>query len=80
MSKWIIEKMAGHCGACLYGVSLKNAPMSALEQMRNALFQNGVIIMPKQFLNLEEHIALAKFFGSIDVFYPKCSEVTSIWW
>ena len=67
MSKWIIEKMAGHCGARLYGVSLKNAPMSALEQMRNALFQNGVIIMPKQFLNLEEHIALAKFFGSIDI-------------
>ena len=67
MSKWIIEKMAGHCGARLYGVSLKNAPILALEQMRNELFQHGVIIMPEQFLSPEEHIALAKFFGKIDI-------------
>ena len=67
MSKWIIEKMAGHCGARLHGVSLKNAPVSALEKMRSALFQYGVIIMPKQFLNPNEHVELAKFFGTIDI-------------
>ncbi len=67
MSKWTIEKMAGYCGARLDGVLLKNAAISELEQMRNALFQYGVIIMPKQFLNPEEHIELAKFFGNIDI-------------
>ena len=45
MSEWVIEKMAGHCGARLHGVSLENASHLALEQMRTALFEHGVIVM-----------------------------------
>ena len=67
MSNWIIEKMAGYCGARLRGVSLEKAPHSELEQMRKALFEYGVIIMPDQYLSPEGHIALAEFFGKIDV-------------
>lgn len=83
MSDWIIEKMAGHCGARLRGVSLEKAPHSELEQMRKALFEYGVIIMPDQYLSPEGHIALAEFFGKIDVNrfftpvtnYPNIAEV-----
>ena len=39
MSEWVTEKMAGHCGARLSGVSLLNATHSDLEQMRSALFE-----------------------------------------
>ena len=68
MSEWVIEKMAGHCGARLHGVSLENATHLALEQMRAALFEHGVIVMPDQHLSPEGHIALAEFFGNIDVY------------
>ena len=46
MSVWVTEKMAGHCGARLSGVSLSNATNSDLEKMRSALFAHGVIVMP----------------------------------
>ena len=67
MSGWLIEKMAGHCGARLKGVSLSSASDSDLEKMRSALFEHGVIIMPDQNLIPEDHIRLAEFFGHIDV-------------
>ena len=67
MSGWSIEKMAGHSGARLKGVSLSSASDSDLEKMRSALFEHGVIIMPDQNLIPEDHIRLAEFFGYIDV-------------
>ena len=66
-NKWSIKKLAGHCGARLEGVSLANASTTQLEEMRSALFEYGVIVMPEQHLNPEQHIALAEFFGEIDV-------------
>ena len=67
MINWSIKKLAGHCGASLEGVSLANASTSQLEQMRSALFEYGVIVMPEQHLNPDQHIKLAEFFGDIDV-------------
>jgi taurine dioxygenase len=67
MSAWVTEKMAGHCGARLSGVSLSNATNSDLEKMRSALFAHGVIVMPGQNLTPNDHIRLAEFFGDIDV-------------
>ena len=67
MSSWKIKKMSGHCGARLEGVSLSNASNSDLEEMRSALFEYGVIVMPDQNLSPEDHLKLAKFFGPIDV-------------
>ena len=67
MSEWVTEKMAGHCGARLSGVSLLDATHSDLEQMRSALFEHGVIVMPDQNLTPADHIKLAEFFGNIDV-------------
>ena len=43
MSAWVTERMAGHCGARLSGVSLSSATNSDLEKMWSALFANGVI-------------------------------------
>ena len=45
MSAWVTEKMAGHCGARLSGVSLSNATNSDLEKMKSALFAHGVICL-----------------------------------
>jgi taurine dioxygenase len=67
MNDWTIQKLAGHCGARLDGVRLETASRGALEQMRAALFEHGVIVMPDQHLSSEAHIALAEFFGPIDV-------------
>lgn len=67
MTGWKIGKMAGHCGARLHGVSLAQASQTQLDQMRTALFEHGVIVMPDQHLSPEAHIALAEFFGPIDV-------------
>ena len=67
MSEWEVEKIAGHCGARLKGVSLLRASNSELQKMRSALFEHGVIVMPDQNLCPKDHIRLAKFFGSIDV-------------
>ena len=67
MSACVTEKMAGHCGARLSGVSLSNATHSDLEQMRSALFEHGVIVMPDQNLTPTDHIKLAEFLSDIDV-------------
>jgi len=67
MSSWKIKKMSGHCGARLEGVSLSNASNSDLEEMRSALFEYGVIVMPDQNLSPEDHLKLAEFFGPVDV-------------
>ena len=67
MSGWTIDKLAGHCGARLSGVRLEGASDTALGQMRAALFEHGVIVMPDQHLSPETHIAVAEFFGPIDV-------------
>ena len=76
MSGWLIEKMAGHCGARLKGVSLSSASVCDLEKMRSALFEHGVIVMPDQNLTPEDHIRLAEFFGKIDInrFFTPVSE------
>ena len=67
INTWSIKKLSGHCGARLEGVSLANASTYQLEHMRSALFEYGVVVMPKQHLNPEQHITLAEFFGEIDV-------------
>ncbi len=67
MGNWSIEKMTGHCGARLRGVSLQNASQSDLIQLREALFSHGVVVLPEQHLSPEAHIAVAEFFGDIDV-------------
>ena len=67
MDTWSIKKLAGHCGARLEGVSLANASTSQLQEMRSALFEHGVIVMPEQHLSPDQHIKLAEFFGEINV-------------
>lgn len=67
MDTWSIKKLAGHCGARLEGVSLANASTSQLQEMRSALFEHGVIVMPEQHLSPDQHIKLAEFFGEIVV-------------
>ena len=67
MDTWSIKKLAGHCGARLEGVSLANASTSQLQEMRSALFEHGVIVMPDQHLSPDQHIKLAEFFGEINV-------------
>ena len=67
MSSWKIKKMSGHCGARLEGVSLSNTSNSDLEEMRSALFEYGIIVMPDQNLSPEGHLKLAEFFGPVDV-------------
>ena len=67
MEKWSIKKLAGHCGARLEGISLAKASISQLQQMRSALFEHGVIVIPEQHLSPDQHIKVAEFFGEIEV-------------
>ena len=67
MKSWALTKLAGHCGACLEGISLVGASNSQLEIVRSSLFEHGVIVMPEQHLGPEDHIKLAEFFGEFDV-------------
>lgn len=67
MSEWEISKISGHCGAELTGVGLNHASASQLEALRTALFEHGVVVLPEQYLTPDAHIALAEFFGPIDI-------------
>lgn len=67
MTDWTIAKMSGHCGATLTGVSLDTAKPDDLVAVREALFAHGVVVLPDQFLSPETHIALAEFFGPVDI-------------
>ncbi len=83
MRQWTIRKLSGQCGAELTGLSLHGGTQSVLEGVRAALFAHGVVVLPDQHLDPEDHIALAEFFGPIDVNrfftpvagYPRIAEV-----
>ena len=80
---WQITKMSGYLGARLTGVSLKEASVTALDAVRDALFEHGVVVLPDQHLDPMDHIRLAEHFGKIDVnrfftpvvAYPMIAEV-----
>jgi taurine dioxygenase len=63
---WLLD-IRGADQTRLSGVSLSNATHSDLEQMRSALFEHGVIVMPDQNLTPTDHIKLAEFLSDIDV-------------
>tara|TARA_B110000908_G_scaffold151957_1_gene187174 strand:+ start:435 stop:1253 length:819 start_codon:yes stop_codon:yes gene_type:complete len=67
MANWTISKMSGHCGATLTGLSLNEATTAELEGVKDALFAHGVVVLPAQFLTPLAHVALAEFFGQIDI-------------
>ena len=59
--------MSGHFGAILAGLSLNEATTAELEGVKNALFAHGVVVLPAQFLTPQAHVALAEYFGPIDI-------------
>lgn len=67
MTLWTTTRLAGHCGARLTGVQLAGAGQQQLAELREALFTYGVVVLPDQNLQPEDHIRLAEFFGPIDV-------------
>ena len=64
---WKIDKISGHLGARLTGVSLKDAADGDLHVVASALYDHGVIVLPDQHLTPEDHMRLAEYFGPIDV-------------
>ena len=64
---WQVTRMSGHLGARLSGVALKGASDAALDAVRDALFEFGVVVLPEQHLAPEDHIRLAEHFGEIDI-------------
>jgi taurine dioxygenase len=64
---WQISKMSGHLGAHMTGVSLKDAAVRDLDTLRDALFAHGVVVLPAQHLEPDDHVKLAEHFGAIDV-------------
>ena len=64
---WEINKLSGHVGARLTGVKLSGAKEAMLDELRDALFRYGVVVLPDQHLAPEQHIRLAQHFGTIDI-------------
>jgi len=78
-----IEKLTGNVGAEITGCDLSNPTADMTDQILDALFEHGVIVIRNQTLSPEDHIALAEQIGEIDVNrffnpvpdYPKIAEV-----
>lgn len=83
MTDIAIEKLSGAVGAILHGVDLRSPGEAGFADIRQALFDHGVIFFRDQSLGPEDHIALARRFGEIDVNrfftpvagYPQIAEV-----
>ena len=65
--EWTINRLSGHVGALMTGQRLKGADTATLDGVRDALFAHGVVVLPGQHLEPEDHIRLATHFGDIDV-------------
>ena len=62
-----ITKLSGNVGAQIDGVDLCKSSPEQIEAIRQALWDNGVVVFRDQALTPEAHIALAQQFGEIDV-------------
>jgi taurine dioxygenase len=80
----LVTPLATHIGAEISGVDLAGPPRAAeLDEIRRALGEYGVVFFRDQQLTPEQHIALARCFGEIDVnrffatvpSYPMIAEV-----
>ncbi len=61
-----VEKVSG-CGATVRDIDLANLTDEEAAELRQALFDNGVLFFRNQSLTPEQHIALAERFAPIDV-------------
>ena len=67
-----VRKYEGGCGAEVLGVDLRRLDDDALAAVRRAYADHGVIFFRDQRLTEDDHIALARRFGDIDInkFFP----------
>jgi taurine dioxygenase len=67
-----ITPMSAHLGAEVTNLQLSSLDQSALEQLKAALFEHGVLHVRDQDLSPVQHIEFAKAWGGIDVnnFFP----------
>ncbi len=83
MAELQIDRLSPVVGAEISGVDLAQISDDMLEDIRGALFENGVIFFRDQSLTPDQHIAFAERWGEIDVNrffeavdgYPKIAEV-----
>jgi taurine dioxygenase len=59
--------IAGSLGAELHGLDLANLDDAGYEQLRDALRRHMVVFLPDQHLTPEQHIALGRRFGEIEI-------------
>jgi len=75
-----VRRMGGGCGAEVSGVDLACMSDAEFEAVRGAFRDHGVIFLREQRLTPEQHIALARRFGPIDInkFFPADGEYPEI--
>ncbi|MCB1645504.1 MAG: TauD/TfdA family dioxygenase [Pseudomonadales bacterium] len=75
-----VEPYSGGCGGLVSGVDLGNLTDEEFTVVRDAFLQYGVIFFRHQQLSQEQHLALARRFGSIVInkFFPETSEYHEI--
>ncbi len=64
MGKILVKKLTGSVGVSLTGVDLKGELTDEeIDAVRDALYQNCVLILPGQFLDHDQHMRFASLFG-----------------
>jgi taurine dioxygenase len=61
------RRIAGSLGAEIHGLDLGNLDDAGYEQLRAALREHMVVFLPDQHLTPEQHIALGRRFGEIEI-------------
>lgn len=65
--EWQVNKLSGHCGARLTGLSLADPSPEIIASLKQHLFAHGVVALPNQHLTPAAQTRLAEAFGPINV-------------
>lgn len=63
-----VKPIASHCGADIFGADLSK-PLDAVQvaEIRDAYFDNGIVVFHDQDMSHEDHIRFARYFGDLEV-------------
>lgn len=65
-NKLSVIRLAGSLGAEIEGLSLCNLDDEQVDTIKALLHEHLVLFFPQQFLDIEAHVALGKYFGLLD--------------
>lgn len=76
-NNWQVKRLAGALGAEVSGLDLAQLNANEIQQVKSLLLQHSVLFFPGQQINVDEHVALGRHFGTLEG-HPNLKNTTKL--